>query len=84
MNLYCRKMKNQVFGKDRKQSKEESVMKIFKKILPIVIIVVVAGLIYSFFHIDGREIKNVDGYIWQNHVWSIDGGSSFYFCFRGI
>lgn len=34
-------------------------MKIFKKILPIVIIVVVAGLIYSFFHIDGREIKNI-------------------------
>ena len=34
-------------------------MKIFKKILPIVIIIVVVGLIYSFFHIDGREIKNI-------------------------
>ena len=34
-------------------------MKIFKRILPIVIIVVVVGLVYSFFHIDGREIKNI-------------------------
>ena len=34
-------------------------MKVLKKILPIVIIVVVAGLVYSFFHIDGREIKNI-------------------------
>ena len=33
---------------------------------------------------DGREIKNVDGYFWQSHVWRIDSGSSFYFCFRGI
>lgn len=34
-------------------------MKIFKIILTIVIIVVVVGLVYSFFHIDGREIKNI-------------------------
>lgn len=39
---------------------EETSMKIFKKILPIVIIVVVAYLIYSFYHIDGREIKNIN------------------------
>ena len=34
-------------------------MKILKKLLPIVIIVVVIVLTYSFFHIDGGEIKNL-------------------------
>jgi len=34
-------------------------MKMLKKLLPIVIIVVIVVLIYSFFHIDGREIKNI-------------------------
>lgn len=34
-------------------------MKILKKLLPILIIIVIVGLIYSFFHIDGRKIKNV-------------------------
>ena len=35
-------------------------MKIFKRILPIVIIVVVVGMVYSFFHISGWEIKNIN------------------------
>ncbi len=34
-------------------------MKIFKKILPFLIIILIIGLVYSFFHIDGREIKNI-------------------------
>lgn len=34
-------------------------MKMLKKLLPIVIIVVIVVLIYSFFLIDGREIKNI-------------------------
>lgn len=34
-------------------------MKRFKKILPLLIIVLIVGLVYSFFHIDGREIKNI-------------------------
>ena len=33
--------------------------KILRKLFPVVIIVVLVGLIYSFFHIDGREIKNI-------------------------
>lgn len=44
-------------------------MKILKKILPIVIIVVVVGLIYSFFHIEGREIKNLSS---LNEAESVD------------
>ena len=35
-------------------------MKIFKTLLPIITIVLIVGLIYSFFSIDGREIKNID------------------------
>lgn len=35
-------------------------MKIFKRILPIVFIVVVVGMVYSFFHISGWEIKNIN------------------------
>ncbi len=35
-------------------------MKIFKKILPFLIIILIVGLVYSFFHIDGREIKNIN------------------------
>lgn len=31
----------------------------FKKILPIIIILLIVGLIYSFFHISGWEIKNI-------------------------
>ncbi len=34
-------------------------MKIFKKILPFLIVILIIGLVYSFFHIDGREIKNI-------------------------
>ena len=34
-------------------------MKVFKKILPFIIIVLAVVVIYSFFHIDGREIKNI-------------------------
>ena len=34
-------------------------MKILKKILPFLIIALIVGLIYSFFHIDGREIENI-------------------------
>lgn len=35
-------------------------MKIFKTLLPIITIVLIVGVIYSFFSIDGREIKNID------------------------
>ena len=35
-------------------------MKIFKKLLPVITIVLIVGLIYSFFSIDGREIKNIE------------------------
>ena len=31
-----------------------------------------------------REIKNVDGYFWQSHVWCIDSGSSFISVFGGF
>ena len=34
-------------------------MKRFKMVLPLLIIILIVGLIYSFFHIDGREIKNI-------------------------
>ena len=34
-------------------------MKRLKKILPLLIIVLIVILVYSFFHIDGREIKNI-------------------------
>ena len=34
-------------------------MKIFKKILPFLSIILIVGLIYSFFQINGREIKNI-------------------------
>ena len=34
-------------------------MKVFKKILPFIIIVLAVVVIYSFLHIDGREIKNI-------------------------
>ncbi|MBR2847604.1 MAG: hypothetical protein IKB89_06015 [Clostridia bacterium] len=35
-------------------------MKTTKKLLPVIIILAVAVLAYSFFHIDGREIKFID------------------------
>ncbi len=35
-------------------------MRIIKKILPIIIILLIIGLIYSFFHISGWEIKNLN------------------------
>ena len=35
-------------------------MKIAKKLLPIIIILVIIALTYSFFHIGGREIKFID------------------------
>lgn len=35
-------------------------MKKIKKILPIIIILLIIGLIYSFFHISGWEIKNLN------------------------
>ena len=34
-------------------------MKVFKKILPFSIIVLTVVVVYSFFYIDGREIKNI-------------------------
>lgn len=34
-------------------------MKRFKKLLPIFMIILIVGLIYSFFRIDGKEIKNL-------------------------
>lgn len=35
-------------------------MKTIKKIFPIIIILLIIGLIYSFFHISGWEIKNLN------------------------
>ncbi len=34
-------------------------MRKLKKVLPFLIIVLMVGLVYSFFNIDGREIKNI-------------------------
>ena len=34
-------------------------MKYFKKVLPLLVVAVVAALVYSFFHIDGTEIRNI-------------------------
>lgn len=35
-------------------------MKRLKKIIPIIVVAVIFGFIYSFFHISGREIRNVN------------------------
>ena len=34
-------------------------MKVFKKILPFIIIILIVVIVYSFFNINGREIKNI-------------------------
>ncbi len=35
-------------------------MKILKKIVPIIVVTVLCGFLYSFFHISGNEIRNIN------------------------
>ena len=39
-----------------------------RKLIPVIVTVLIIGLIYSFFHISGFEIKNKDYVVVHSHV----------------